>query len=54
MKHMVMIDESEYKEIVSALRRLRHAVNSLEYNYMVGELDIQLERIETIFKEENK
>ena len=52
MKHIVIIDESDYKEIVSALRRLRRAVNSLASNYMAGELDIQLERIETIFKKE--
>ena len=49
MKRVVVIDESDYKEIVSALRRLRYAVNSLETSYMSGELDAQLERIEKVF-----
>ena len=49
MKKVVMIDELDYKEVVSALRRLRYAVNSLEASYMSGELDVQLERIEKVF-----
>lgn len=54
MKHIVMIDEDDYKEIVSALRRLRYAVNSLEVNYMAGELDAQLERVEKVFRMEEQ
>ena len=49
MKHLVSIEEADYKEIVSALRRLRWAVNSLEVSYISGELDAQLERIEKVF-----
>lgn len=49
MKKVVVIDELDYKEVVSALRRLRCAVNSLEVSYTAGELDAQLERIEKVF-----
>lgn len=52
MKKVVMIDELDYKEVVSALRRLRRAVNSLKASYMSGELDTQLERIEKVFEME--
>ena len=52
VKKVVMIDELDYKEVISALRRLRYAVNSLEASYMAGELDIQLERIEKVFEVE--
>ena len=54
MKHIVMISEDDFKEVVSALRRLRYVVNSLEtsYIYMAGELDVQLERIEKVFEME--
>ncbi len=52
MKKVVMIDELDYKEVVSALCRLRRAVNSLETSYMFGELDVQLERIEKVFEME--
>ena len=52
MKKVVMIDELDYKEVISALRRLRYAVNSLEASYMAGELDVQLERIEKVFEVE--
>lgn len=54
MKKVVIIDELDYKEVVSALRRLRHAVNSLETRYMSGELDSQLERIEKVFEVEER
>ena len=49
MKKVVMIDELDYKEVVSALRRLRYTVDSLGAGYMAGELDAQLERIEKVF-----
>lgn len=52
VKKVVMIDELDYKEVISALRRLRYAVNSLEASYMAGELDVQLERIEKVFEVE--
>lgn len=52
MKKVVMIDELDFKEVVSALRRLRFAVNSIEASYMSGELDAQLERIEKVFEVE--
>lgn len=52
MKKVVIIDEFDYKEVISALRRLRYAVNSLEVSYMAGELDVQLERIEKVFEVE--
>lgn len=52
MKHIVMMNEDDFKEVVSALRRLRYAVNSLEASYMAGELDVQLERIEKVFEME--
>lgn len=52
MKKVVMIDELDFKKVVSALRRLRRAVNSLETTYMAGELDAQLERIEKVFEME--
>ena len=48
MKHMVMMSEDDYKEIVCAMNRLRIAVNSLEASYTAGELDAQLERIENV------
>lgn len=54
MKKVVMIDDLDYKEVVSALRRLRYAVNSLEVSYMAGELDAQLERIEKVFEMEER
>ena len=54
MKKVVIIDKYDYEEVVAALCRLRYAVNSLKTNYMAGELDTQLERIEEVFKmEEN-
>lgn len=49
MKHMVLMDEDDYKEVVSALRRARRAVDALEASYMSGEIDAQLERIEKVF-----
>jgi hypothetical protein len=52
MKKVVMIDELDYKEVVSALRRLRYAVDAIEASYMSGELDAQLERIEKVFEME--
>ena len=52
MKKVVMIDELDYKEVISALRHLRHAVNSLEASHMAGEIDRQLERIEKVFEME--
>ena len=53
MKRVVVIGEDEYKEIVSALRRLRRAVNALEVSFLAGELDAQLERIENVFSMED-
>lgn len=50
MKKLVVMDESDYKEVISALRRLRYAVNAWGASYMTGELDVQLERIEKVFK----
>lgn len=38
MKKVVMIDELDFKEVVSALRRLRYAVNSFKASYMDGGL----------------
>ena len=52
MKHIVMMSEDDYKEIVRAMNRLRIAVNSLEASYMAGELDAQLERIENVISKE--
>jgi hypothetical protein len=52
MEKVVMISELDYKEVVSALRRLRYAVDSLEASYMAGEIDVQLERIEKVFEME--
>jgi len=52
MKRMIMLDEDSYKEIVSALRRLRMAVDALPPSFMSGELDIQVERIEKALCEE--
>lgn len=49
MKKVVMIDEPDYKEVISALRLLKDAVNSLEASYFSGEIDRQLERIEKVF-----
>ena len=49
MKRVVIFDDDEYKEVVSALRRLRIAVDALEVSYLSGELDTQLERIEKVF-----
>ena len=54
MKHIVMLEEGEYKEVVSALRRLRMAVNALSTSYLSGELDLYLERIEKVFFEEEQ
>ena len=53
MKKVVIIDELDFKEVVSALRRLRYAVDSLEASYMSGEIDVQLERIEKVFEMED-
>lgn len=52
MKHMVMMSEDDFKEIVRAMNRLRTAVNSLEVSFMAGELDAQLERIEKVVSKE--
>ena len=52
MKHIVMMSEDDYKEIVCATNRLRTAVNSLETRYMAGELDAQLKRIENVISKE--
>ena len=52
MKKLVVIDESDYKEVIYALRRLRYAVNSLEASYLAGEIEVQLERIAKVFEEE--
>lgn len=52
MKHVIMMNDDDYKEVVSALRHLRHTVNSLESSYLVGELDAQLERLEKVFEME--
>lgn len=52
MKHIVMMSEDDYKEIVRAMIRLRKAVNSLGASYMAGELDTQLERIENVISKE--
>ena len=55
MKHVVVMDESDYKEVVSALRILRYAVNSLEATNMSGELlDRNLERVEQVFNMEEQ
>ena len=54
MKKVVIIDELDFKEVVSALRHLRCVVNSLEASYMAGELDTQLERIEKVFEMEGR
>ena len=54
MKHMVMMSEDDFKEIVCAMNRLRTAVNSLEASYMAGELDAQLERIEKVVSKEER
>ena len=52
MKHMVMMSEDDFKEIVRAMNRLRTAVNSLEVSFIAGELDAQLERIENVISKE--
>lgn len=52
VKHMVIMSEDDYKEIVRAMNRLRTAVDSLEASYMAGELDAQLERIESVINKE--
>lgn len=49
MKHIVMIDELDYKEVVSALRRLRMDVDSLPPCFVAGDIDVQVERIEKVF-----
>ena len=52
MKHIFMMSEDDYKEVVCALRRLRYVVDSLAAGYMAGELDAQLERIEKVISKE--
>ena len=54
MKHIVVMSEDDFKEIVRAMNRLRIAVNSLEASYMAGELDAQLERIEKVVSKEER
>lgn len=49
MKHIVMIDELDYKEVVSALRRLRMDADSLPPCFVAGDIDVQVERIEKVF-----
>lgn len=49
MKHIVVMDELDYKEVISALRRARNAADALEVSFLTGELYAQIERIEKVF-----
>ena len=52
MKHVVMMSEDDFKEIVRSMNLLRTVVNSLEGSYMADELDAQLERVEKVISKE--
>ena len=49
MKKVIMIEEIDYKEVISALCNLKDAVKLLEVSYLSGEIGRQLERIEKVF-----
>lgn len=52
MKKVVMMSEDDYKEVISAVRRLRMAADSLTPCFVAGEIDVQVERIEKVFEME--
>ena len=54
MKYMVVMSEDDYKEIISAVRRLRTAVDALPPCFVSGEVDIQVERIEKVLCKEGE
>ena len=49
MKHIVMIDELDYKEVVYALLKLRMDADSLPVCVVAADIDFQVKRIEKVF-----